>query len=104
MQWFRTILCTGGLLFCISTASRGEEPIRVNLCDLKTDPETYNHKLIEVTGFASHGFEDFGLFDPSCPSFPYVWLEYGGTKKSGTMYCCGVSADRNRPKELVVEG
>jgi hypothetical protein len=104
MQCFRTILCTCGLLFCISTVSRGEETIRVTVCDLKTDPESYNHKLIEVTGFVSHGFEDFGLFDPNCPSFPYVWLEFGGTKKSGTMYCCGVSADRNRPKELVVEG
>lgn len=52
----------------------------------------------------SHGFEDFGLFDPSCPSWPYVWLEYGGTKKSGTMYCCGVSNNKTRPQELVVEG
>lgn len=32
-----------------------------------------------------------------------VWLEYGGKSKSGTMYCCGVTADRHRPKELLVE-
>jgi hypothetical protein len=76
----------------------------VTVCELKANPTDYNHKLIEVIGFVSHGFEDFGLFDPSCPSWPYVWLEYGGTKKSGTMYCCGVSADRARPEELVVEG
>jgi hypothetical protein len=78
--------------------------MRVTVCDLKANPGDYNHKLIEVTGFVSHGFEDFGMFDPGCPSFPYIWLEYGGTNKSGTMYCCGVSSDRSRPKELVVEG
>jgi hypothetical protein len=51
----------------------------------------------------SHGFEDFGLSDPSCPDYPYVWLEYGGKIKSGTMYCCGVTDERTRKQELVVE-
>lgn len=80
------------------------EPEKVTLCRLKNDPAAYNHKLIEVTGFISHGFEDFTLFDPSCSSRFDVWLEYGGTAASGTMYCCGVTAERRRPKQLVVEG
>jgi hypothetical protein len=78
-------------------------PEKVSLCELKKDPAAYNHKLIEVTAFVSHGFEDFTLFDPACTSWPEVWLEYGGTSKSGTMYCCGVTADRSRPQPLVVE-
>lgn len=81
----------------------GTETVSVSLCDLKKDPGAFNHKLVEITGFVSHGFEDFTLFDPSCSSWPEVWLEYGGTDKSGTMYCCGVAADRSRPKPLVVE-
>ena len=104
MRCLRSIVLISGLLLCFSVAVRGDEPVRVTACDLKANPAAYNHKVIEVTGFVSHGFEDFGLFDPSCPSWPYVWLEYGGTKKSGTMYCCGVSADRSRPKEFAVEG
>src|SRR5205085_4356783 len=80
-----------------------EEPLKVTLCQLKNDRAAYNHKLVELTGFVSHGFEDFTLFDPSCSSWLDVWLEYGGTQASGTMYCCGVSADRSRPKTLVVE-
>jgi hypothetical protein len=91
-------------LVCFSAVLRCEEPVRVTVCELKGNPEAYNHKMVEVTGFVSHGFEDFGLFDPNCPSWPDVWVEYGGTNKSGTMYCCGVSAGRTRPKELVVEG
>lgn len=92
-----------GLVLFAPKTLRCQEAVRVTACDLKRTPAEFNHKLVEVTGFISHGFEDFGLFDPSCPEWPYVWLEYGGTKKSGTMYCCGVSADRSRPKELVVE-
>lgn len=82
---------------------QGSEPEKVNICQLKNDPAAYNHKLIQVTGFVSHGFEDFTLFDPSCVSRPAVWLEYGGTVVSGTMYCCGVTAARSRPEQLIVE-
>lgn len=104
MRYLRLIIAIGGLLIVFSPTLRCEEPVQVTVCELKTNPGDYNHKLIEVIGFVSHGFEDFGLFDPSCPSWPYVWLEYGGTKKSGTMYCCGVSNNKTRPQELVVEG
>ncbi len=81
-----------------------EEPQKVNICQLVSDRGTYNHKLIEVEGFISHGFEDFTLFDPSCTSTLDIWLEYGGTSRSGTMYCCGVTTDRTRPRPLEFEG
>src|SRR5439155_20768565 len=91
-------------IFCLGTiAACEEQPESITVCQLKSDPAAYNHKLVEVTAFVSHGFEDFSLFDPTCPSWPGVWLEYGGKRKSGTMYCCGVTADRHRPKELKVE-
>ena len=87
----------------ISVCQEAEVPVKVTVCQLKNDPSSYNHKLVEIVGFVSHAFEDFSLFDPSCSEWPAIWLEYGGTSKSGTMYCCGVTADRHRPKELVVE-
>jgi hypothetical protein len=83
--------------------SSSEQPVKVTPCQLKTDPASYNHKLIEVTTFVSHGFENFTLFDPGCESRQGVWLEYGGTNASGTMYCCGVTSERSRPEKLVVE-
>lgn len=79
------------------------ERVKVSYCDLKKNPLAYNHKLIEVTGFVSHGFENFTLFEPACSSYPEVWLEYGGTAASGTMYCCGPTSARSRPRKLVVE-
>ena len=93
-----------GLLLVTTCGALGETPQGVTPCALKADPSTYDHRLVEVSGFVSHGMEDFSLIDPSCLSGTGLWLEYGGTVGSGTTYCCGVSADRRRPKPPTVEG
>ena len=80
-----------------------EGPEKVTVCQLESDPAKYNHKLVEVTGFISHGFEDFGLFDPTCASKDNIWLDYGGTRASNTMYCCGVTPGHTRPQVVSVE-
>jgi hypothetical protein len=108
MKHSRRLLIRIGFLGCIllnvvGLAFSQEQPTSVTVCQLKNDPPAFNHKLVEVTAFVSHAFEDFTLFDPTCSSWPAVWLEYGGTAKSGTMYCCGVTADRHRLKEMKVE-
>lgn len=92
------------LLALTSFHARAEDIIEVNLCELPKAPGNFNHKLIKVTGVVSQGFEDFTLSDAACHSKRNIWLEYGGTQKSGTMYCCGVSATRSRPQPLIVEG
>lgn len=84
------------------TCAHGQRPVGVSVCDLQRNPSVYNHKLVKVEGFVSHDFEDFTLFDPTCRQLG-IWLEYGGTHKSDTMYCCGVAAGKSRPKPLVVE-
>lgn len=84
-------------------AAQCEQPETVSACELKRNPMAYNHKLVQVTAFVSHGFEDFSLFDPECLPWMGIWLEYGGIEKSGTMYCCGVTASRSRPESLEVE-
>ncbi len=89
--------------FCVAARAWCEDPQRVPVCQLKAHPSAYNHKLIEVEGFVSHDFEDFTLFDPACPDWPAVWLEYGGKMESGTTYCCGRTAGRSRRQELNVE-
>jgi hypothetical protein len=86
-----------------SKPEAAEVPVKVTLCDLRKNAGDYDHKLIEVTGFVSHGFEDFRLYDPVCDDRSDIWLEYGGRISSGTIYCCGVTNRRRRPKPLVVE-
>lgn len=100
----RRFWCASIVVLTLSVLLRGETPEKITICKLKNDPAAHRHKLVQVEGFASHGFEDFTLFDPNCPYSPMIWLEYGGTVASGTIYCWGPSDARSRAKELVVEG
>lgn len=99
----RCLLCIAIVLAAV-TISRAEVPLKVTACQLKKDPPSWNHKLVEITGFVTHASHNFTIYDPSCPSFPAIWLEYGGTINSGTVNCCKTLADRHRSQELVVDG
>ena len=102
-ETLRWILWTLGLLPCVQYAWC-ERPEKVTLCDIQDNPTSFNHKLVEVEGFLSHDFEDFSISTPECPYSPAIWLEYGGKRTSGTIYCCGGGAERTRTKQLEVEG
>lgn len=78
----RTLACFL-LVFSLNTAlqsqSKSETPVKATVCQLKSDPAAYEHKLVEVTGFVmTGGREDFNLFDPACPERPDVKLKDGG--------------------------
>lgn len=98
----RTLVLLSAAVWCCGAAF-SETPQIASPCQLKSDPAAFNHKLVTITSFVSHGFEDFSLQDPSCNSQFDVWLEYGGKISSGTLYCCGPSSERGRPNQLVVE-
>lgn len=91
------------VLGCAPLALCQGEPTAVTVCELANSPGNFNHSVVEVTGFVSHDFEDFTIFDPTCASPPAIWLEYGGKIASGTTYCCGVTNARSRSTELSVE-
>jgi hypothetical protein len=102
------LVVVAALLGILAPAAAGQERPReaekVGVCTLLANRAAYNQKLIEVTGVVSHGFERFVFSDPACAERLGIWLEYGGTVGSGTVYCCGISADRTRETPLVVEG
>jgi hypothetical protein len=85
-----------------------EQPIRTTLCEIKAHPENFQHKLVEFRATASHGFEDSMVEDSACPwpenKNPGVWMEFGGTHSTDTMYCCGFSPKPVRPATLKVDG
>jgi len=83
-----------------------DTPEKVSVCALRSNPASYDHKLIEVSGVVSHEFEQFIIDDSRCveSELVHVWLEYGGKTSSGTIYCCPGSGVRTRPEPAVVEG
>ena len=75
------------------------------VCEMSKKPDAWNHVRVRLTAVATHGFEDFSLTDPTCPDAAGIWLTYGGSVSSGTIYCCpGEGGESRRPKPLVIEG
>lgn len=93
--------------YCQSAAPP-EQPIKTTLCEIKAHPENFQHKLVEFRATASHGFEDSMVEDAACPwpkdGNPGVWMEFGGTRSTDTMYCCGFTPKPDRPATLKVDG
>lgn len=81
--------------------TKAQEP---SVCDLKNDPPKYNKSIVKVTGYFSRGFEDSSLYDPSCKSHQWIWVELGGKRSINVMYCCGFTPKPTREEELEVEG
>ncbi len=85
-----------------------EEPIKTTLCEIKAHPENFQHKLVEFRATASRGFEDSMVEELSYPwpknGNPGVWMDFGGTRSTETMYCCGFSPKPDRPAALKIDG
>jgi len=78
---------------------------KVSLCQLGKDPGSFNQMPVEVAAFVSHGFEDSFIYEAGCGErYSGIWMEYGGTASTATMYCCGTSPKSSRPAVLTVEG
>ena len=93
---------------CCQSAAPPEQPIKTTLCEIKAHPENFQHKQVEFRATASHGFEDSMVEDAACPwpkdGNPGMWMEFGGTRSTDTMYCCGFSPKPDRPATLRVDG
>jgi hypothetical protein len=95
-----------GTLPLLARASLPSDLRQATYCDLSKDPAAYNHQLVRLTAFVTHGFEDFQIAEPTCPTQDFqIWLMYGGTIESNTAYCCpGESGRDTRSKPLSIEG
>ena len=105
MNQFLKVAFATLILLLLPKICSAEEPVKVSVCKVLDNPAAYNHKLIEVSGDVSRGFEGFTLTDKGCKKQSFgIWLEIGGRVGSQVVYCCGVTADPKRKEPLVVEG
>jgi hypothetical protein len=71
------------LLMCLAAVtSLQAQTIDAALCDILSDPQSFDGKVVRVKGTVIAGFEDFIVKDPNChQSVNAVWLAYPeGTK------------------------
>jgi hypothetical protein len=95
-----------GMLPLFAQMSSAPEPRQVTYCELSKEPAAYNHQLVRMTAFVTHGFEDFQIGEPDCPTQNFsIWLMYGGKTESNTAYCCPGEAGREtRSEPVAIEG
>ena len=80
-------------------------PRKATVCEMSKKPDGWNHVRVRLTAVATQDFEDFSLTDPACGDTALIWLTYGGSVSSGTIYCCpGEGGESRRPKPLVIDG
>jgi len=99
MKWL-----TFSWFLAAGAAAIAQQPQQATICQIKANPAAYDRKLVQVTAFASHGSQNFTIFDPECRAWPEIWLEYGGTTTSGTVFSPGMSTSRKRAKQIDVAG
>jgi hypothetical protein len=81
-----------------------EVPQKVSVCELLENRKAWDHKLVQVSGIASHDFEDSGFFSDECKSrYDGLWMAYGGTKTTRTTSTVN-EQNPTRSKPLEVEG
>ena len=88
----------------VASGAESEAVLPVTVCGLLSEPASFNHKLINISGTVARGFEEFTLSDASCDNRNTIWLEFGGRRSSEVVYCCGVSTAPMRRRSLTVEG
>lgn len=83
-------------------AGRSEDAVTATVCDLIADPAAHDHKLIQITGRVLFGLGEFTPSSKACDKkHPAIWVEYGGTLKSGAIKD---GWERRREQPLTAEG
>ncbi len=86
---------------------RSEVPSDTSICALRANPKSWNQRLVRVSGYATHGYEESSFVDPNCGGYNNgreIWMEYGGLVGTDTMYFGARASSRVRKKDLTVEG
>lgn len=55
-----------------------EDVVTAKLCDVASNPEAYNHKLLKLSGNVTRGYKLFTLSGDCKPNLSSIWLSYGG--------------------------
>jgi hypothetical protein len=93
-------------LFCLaSTALGSAQVVDVSVCEILTNPQSFDGKIVRIKGTATTGFEEFAIKDPSCnQSVNAIWLAYPeGTKgKAGPVALAQAQLAKNSPSATSV--
>lgn len=101
LWWLKAVLFL--VAFIGATSASAQQPLETDFCQLASSPESFDKKLIKLSGTVSFGFEDFRFVGLKCSGLP-VWLTYGGKGGTGTIFCCGQFEVDKSKTDLEIDG
>jgi hypothetical protein len=94
------LLCSG---LCYGSPDP-EQIVSTTFCELASNPELFNHKLVKLSGDVTHRLRQLTIATDGCmPNLSSVWLDYGGLIKAPSIYNSN-EVDRTRTELPQVEG
>jgi hypothetical protein len=84
------------LLAMLTAAAWAEDPQPATVCQIKSNPATYDQKLVKVVGFAANNAGTFTIYDPHCQAWPEIWLD--AARRSKPVTVAGVSVPLTEDK------
>ena len=88
-------------LFCSTmTAFLSAQVVDVSVCEILTNAQSFDGKIVRVKGTVTAGFDEFAIKDPSCNQpVNAIWLAYPeGTKgKAGPVALAQLQLAKNNP-------
>lgn len=91
-------------LFSATATSLSAQTVDASVCDILSNPQSFDGKIVRVKGEIASGFEEFVLRDSSCKqSIDGIWLSYPeGTKaKAGPAALVQLQLARNSSAAVV---
>jgi len=75
-----------------------------DICDVLSNPITYDHKLLRLTGQIVRDFETFFIVSPKCGDGRQLWIEYGGPRPADGPIWHDAPEHPSEDMPLVIEG
>jgi hypothetical protein len=94
---------TSFILFPLTVIGAPEQVVATTVCDLASNPEALNHKLVKLSGDVTHGYKLFTLNAACKPNLSSLWLTYGGLASPPSIFN-PQQMEAPRSQQLVIEG
>ena len=80
-----------------------EQPVDTTVCELASNPDAFNHKLVKLSGEITRGYKVFTLNAACKPNLSSIWLDYGGFINAPSVFN-SQQRDTPRSQQLTIEG
>ncbi len=101
-QSMKQIAAVFAILFPCLCFAVPEHIVSTTLCELASNPDAFNHKLVKLSGDVTHGYRLFTLAATCKPNLSSIWLSYGGLINPPALF--NSQQGNARSQRLVVEG